>query len=150
VPFAPEREHIECPVEPPAGHVRLHRRLAYRIVARRAGWHGLDVRLGTHRRPATGELHLVVRSRGGTTRRARVDLAGVRDNEWVRFDFAPIEDSAGRAFRLAFTLAGPGAETALSLYEAVAVDAGIASRLVNRLGVGPARDGLYCCLRYAR
>jgi hypothetical protein len=129
--------------------MRLHRRLAYRIVVRRARWHGIDVRLGTHRRPASGELHLAVRSGGGDARAARVDLAGVRDNEWVRFDFAPIADSAGRAFRVTFTLIGAG-DTALSLYEAAAVGAGIGSRLVHRLGVGPARDALYCCLRYAR
>jgi hypothetical protein len=149
VSFDPALEHVECPARPPAGHVRLHRRLAYRIVARRARWQGIDVRLGTHLRPASGEVHLAVRASSGEARAARADLAGVRDNAWVRFDFAPIAGSDGRAFQLTFTLIGAGADTAVSLYETIA-PAGIASRLVHRLGVRPARDALYCCLRYAR
>jgi SAM-dependent methyltransferase len=150
VPFEPEREHVECPAEPLAGHVRLHRRLAYRIVARRARWQGIDVRLGTHRRPASGELHVAVGSRGRQIRTTRLELDGVRDNDWVRCEFPPIADSAGRAFRVTFTLVGPGEDTAVSLYETVAAEAGIRSRLLHRLGMRPTRGSLYCCLRYGR
>jgi glycosyltransferase involved in cell wall biosynthesis len=143
-------ERIEQPAQLPASHVRLHGSLAYRLVPRGPDWHGVDVLVDTHQRPARGRLELTVLSAAGNVvRTATADLATARDNEWLPFQFAPIAHATDCPFVLRFSLADPGPRTKLSLYDRAPNASGLAPRTLRRLGLFPPRTSLYCRLRYA-
>jgi len=143
-------ERIEEPPHPPASHLRLHRHLTYRLVPSDGDWHAVDVMLGTHGRPAHGRLELTVLSSAGRLlRTATVELATARDNDWLRFEFAPIADAAGCPFLLRFRLADPGPRTTLSLYDTAVASTRLPHRALRRLGLLRPRESLYCRLRYA-
>jgi hypothetical protein len=150
-PFTTPGERFESPPHPPRSHARLRRLLEYRFAPRGRRWHGIDVLVGTHQQSARGRLELTVLSPNGRVMRvAHADLATARDNDWLRFDFAPIVNSAGCPFRLRFALTTLGPRPRLSLYEATP-DARRLSRRVGRyLGLAAAGDSLYCRPRYAR
>jgi glycosyltransferase involved in cell wall biosynthesis len=144
-------ERIEQPAQLPASHVRLHGSLAYRLVPRGPDWHGVDVLVDTHQRPARGRLELTVLSAAGNVvRTATADLATARDNEWLPFQFAPIAHATDCPFVLRFSLADPGPRTKLSLYDMAADGARISHRAMRRLGLHSTRDSLCCRLRYAQ
>jgi hypothetical protein len=106
--------------------------------------------LGTHGRPARGRLELTVFSSAGRLlRTADVELATARDNDWLRFEFAPIADATGCPFLLRFSLADAGPRTTLSLYDTAVAGTRLPHRALRRLGLLRARDSLYCRLRYA-
>jgi hypothetical protein len=120
-------------------------------VPRHPDWHGVDVLVGTHQRRASGRLELTVASAtGNVVRTATVDLAAARDNEWLRFEFAPIANAADCPFVLRFSLANPGPRTKLSLYDLAPDVSALAPRALRRLGLSPPRASLYCRTRYAQ
>jgi hypothetical protein len=82
-------------------------------------------------------------------RTATVQLATARDNDWLRFEFAPIADAAGCPFLLRFSLADPGPRTTLSLYDTAVASTRLPHRALRRLGLLRPRESLYCRLRYA-
>ena len=68
----------------------------------------MDVLIGTHHQSARGHCELTILSPAGhVVRSATVDLATARDNDWLRFDFAPIANATGYPFRLRFALIHP-------------------------------------------
>ncbi|HXJ84311.1 MAG TPA: glycosyltransferase [Candidatus Methylomirabilis sp.] len=142
-------ERLEDPGPPPTSHQQLHRHLTYRVVPQGRNWQGVDVLLGTHQRSASGRLALEVRSEAGrVVRTVTVDLATARDNEWVRFAFAPIANAANRPFLLRFSLTDPGPDTILSLYVTAPPEQEFRRRVRRRLGL-PVSAALYCRTRYA-
>jgi hypothetical protein len=144
-------ERIEEPPHPPAGHARLHRQLTYRVTPQDQDWHGMDVLVATHQQEASGRVRLTVLSSAGTVvRTATVQLATARDNDWLRFEFAPIADAAGCPFLLRFTLADPGPRTKLSLYDKSSDSRRFMQRVIRRLGLLTPRKSLYCRMRYAK
>ncbi|HXJ84312.1 MAG TPA: glycosyltransferase, partial [Candidatus Methylomirabilis sp.] len=143
-------ERVDQPAHPPASHVELRHALTYRLVPRDRSWHGLDVLVGTHQRTASGRLDLALLSPAGDVlRTACVDLATARDNDWLAFTFAPIHNAAGRPFLLRFSLANPGPDTRLSLYDLAPLPTRLTTRALRRLHPPATRDSLYCRLRYA-
>ncbi|MFL5310105.1 MAG: glycosyltransferase [Myxococcales bacterium] len=81
-------------------------------------WSEIAVRVGTHRKPAFGELQLrVLTPDGAPLRVASIDLDGFADNTYAVFRFDPIANSRGRTFLLEFELLDPSARTDLSLFE---------------------------------
>jgi hypothetical protein len=144
-------ERFDQPAQPPACAVRLHRTLTYRLVPRGQDWCGVDVLIGTHHQSASGSCELTILSPAGhVVRTATVDLATARDNDWLRFDFAPIANATGYPFRLRFALPHPIPPTKLSLYDTQPGATRLARRALRRLGLPPTRDSLYCRIRYAR
>jgi hypothetical protein len=144
-------ERIEPPAQHPVSHIRLHGRLTYHLVPRARGWCGLDVLVGTHQQPAHGFLELTVLSPAGpVVRAARADLTTIRDNDWVRFEFAPIANAVGLPFVLRFGLTDPGRRTKLSLYDVGQGETSLFRRALRRLRLAPARDSLYCRTRFAQ
>ncbi len=151
--LAAEESNIEQPAQPPAGYLSAKYRPAYRIVPQHANWVGLDILIGTHQRPADGQLTVRVLSpKGRVLRQASADLAGARDNDWLAFHFAPIANACGQPFTLEFTLSGAGPQTNVSIYETLPAE-GKALRLVRyalgRLGRRQSRKSLHCHLKYA-
>jgi hypothetical protein len=92
----------------------------------------------------------VLSSAGTVVRTATVELATARDNDWLRFEFAPIADAAGCPFLLRFTLADPGPRTKLSLYDKSSDSRRFMQRVIRRLGLLTPRKSLYCRMRYAK
>src|SRR5262249_19348365 len=86
---------------------------------------------------------------GNLLRSAVVDLATAADNDWLAFTFPPIRHATGHPFLARFTLAHPGPDTRLSLYDLIPPPARPPGRLPRRLQPPPVRDSLYCRLRYA-
>jgi hypothetical protein len=114
-------------------------------------WHGIDVLVATHQQDASGRVRLTVLSSAGTVvRTADVELATARDNDWLRFEFAPIADATGRPFLLRFSLTAPGPRTKLSLYDKSADSRRFLERVIRRLGLLTPRTSLYCRMRYAK
>jgi glycosyltransferase involved in cell wall biosynthesis len=135
----------------PGRSVRLKKRLAYRVSAAQAGWHGLDVLVGTHQRPATGGLILrVLTPAGSVLREAAVDLELAVDNSWLSFDFSPIANSAGQRFVAEFSLSARGPDTRISLYETGEPIGRLGLAwfyLVSLSGLQPLRDSLWYHMR---
>jgi hypothetical protein len=145
---AGNRDIVEHPSRPPAGYVRLGHRLIYRLAPKRANWAGLHVLLGTHARPASGLLRVrVLADHSDPVREVAVELAGVRDNDWVGLRFAPIVNARGREFTVEFSLRSADANTRISLFEASPPEPGL-RRLMRRAGVPLPGNSLYCRMCY--
>jgi len=132
----------------PASAERVGARLVYDYEPRSASWNGLDVLVGTHLRPARGSLELrVVSPAGRMLREATTDLSAARDNDSLRYRFAPIRNSRQQRFRLEFRLRNGGSETRLSLYQ-VSPAPGTPRRalrgIARRLALPLRGTGLYC------
>jgi hypothetical protein len=144
------RERVDEPFEVPASHVRLRGTLRYRVEPTARHWHGVDVLLGTHQRRAAGRLELTVLSpQGNVVRTAHADLEAAGDNEWLRFDFAPVANAAGGVFVLRLRLRRADRATRLSVYDRDPAAGALAQRVARRLHLAGVRDSLYGRLRYA-
>ena len=121
------------PVSPSAP---LRGRRWYRVTPARDKWQALDVLIGLHERAASGQLRLSVydsRAMGEPLRQCERDLSEAQDNAWLRFEFAPIEESQGRRMRLHFDLEGAAADTQVSVYECGVPPPLLVSRLRREL-----------------
>jgi hypothetical protein len=117
----------------------------YSLTPESNGWQALEVMLGLHQRPASGQLVLSIypgQAQGQPLRVITGDLRVARDNAWFSFLFPPIMNSAGRHMTLHFDLARPGPNTLVSLYERGPAARSLAARVRRRFSK---RGGLLCC-----
>lgn len=139
---------VKSPASPPTGVHGIGPGLTYTFRPRQADWSGLDVLVGTHMRPASGQLVLTVHSPGGRAlRRVAVDLDGARDNDWLSFRFPAIRNASGVSFLLKFELANPGPETVVSLYQTSPNprrEVATARHFAQRIGLTLQGRNLYC------
>jgi glycosyltransferase involved in cell wall biosynthesis/GT2 family glycosyltransferase len=96
----------------------LKKPLLYAVTVERQGWREVVVRVGTHRKPASGKLRLqVLTAEHAPLRDTSVDLDGFADNSYATFRFEPIANSGGRDFLLRFEVEDPSGQTEVSLFE---------------------------------
>lgn len=117
----------------------------YSLTPESSGWQALDVMLGLHQRPASGQLVLSIypgQAQGQPLRVITGDLRAARDNAWFTFLFPPIMNSAGRRMTLHFELAQPGPGALVSLYERGPSGRSLAARARRRFFK---RGGILCC-----
>ncbi len=121
----------------------------YDIVAEEDGLNGLNFRIGTFAGAPQGVLEVSIRdSKARSLAVHEYDLSKIQDNEVVRFDFAPLANSAGRNFRVAFTYY-PIGNGKLAIYEVNQCEKGF-TRLLRKAGVLRNGNTLACNLLYAR
>ena len=143
---APSRQGIvESPPRPPASHLLIDGKITHRLRPQHSNWTGLDVLIGTHRRPASGRLRLRILSEAqrDLLRETFVDLALVRDNDWLELRFPPIANSASVPFVLEFTLMDRQPDTRVSLYESNPPERKY-RRFFRRAGLRLSGNSLYC------
>jgi hypothetical protein len=150
---ARRHEKMKSPTSPPASTLPVGKGLYYTFEPRDSNWSGLDILIGTHARPASGELVLRIHTSTSTgaaeraLRSVRFDLQKARDNDWVELRFPPIRNAQGHKFILEFTLANPGPQTLISLYQSAPLP-GKAERIYRRIAreLGAILQGeqLYC------
>lgn len=143
-----QKRATASPPAPPRGAVFVPKRIAYRLAPAGPNWNGIDVLIGTHRRPARGRLTLRVLSPGGRVlRRCVADLARARDNDWLSFRFPPVLNSDGVPFELKFRISEARPQTRLSFYEANPTENRL-RRALRRAGVPLRGNSLYCRMYY--
>ncbi|MFN8471232.1 MAG: DUF6541 family protein [Anaerolineae bacterium] len=99
---------VEQPrLDTPAPRIEHQDALGQRFVATQPGLSGIEMILAVYPDPMpSGDLQFrLYDDQNHEIRRAALPLAALRHNDPVRFDFAPVSDSAGRQFT--FTLSGP-------------------------------------------
>jgi glycosyltransferase involved in cell wall biosynthesis len=139
---------IVSPLGQPNSHIRISKRIQYQLIPKRNQWAGLEVLVGTHHRQAQGKIHLRIWAKSGVLlREIAVHLEKVRDNDWLKFRFPPIEESASISFNLEFRLTDPGPETMISFFENNHFE-NRSSRLFRRLGFIHQGNDLYCRIWY--
>ncbi len=139
---------VVYPLDQPKSHVRIFNKIRYRLIPKRNYWAGLEMVVGTHHLPAEGRLRLRVLSESGTLlRETTADLSKVRDNDWLRFCFAPLEVSTSIPFILEFRLLNRGPQTLISFFEGGLMESKF-RRLLRRLGLRHKGNSLYCRIWY--
>ncbi len=122
------------------------------FVASRDGLTRIDVRLATHRRRNTGQLHLQLcqgmpPETTAPIRTVVADASSVRDNEYHAFEFEPVAHSAGRRFYFYLEAPGASAVNAVSvrMYDrALPGDRGFGSRFRRHMP----QPGVLCFTSY--
>lgn len=94
--------------------------VSYEVTPPRAGWSGLRLLVGTHRRRNTCSLR--VRITPGNTpdfklREATITCSGMSDNKWCELRFPPIADSQDARLNVIIEPIEAGPGNAISIYE---------------------------------
>jgi len=110
---------LRAPASPPGGVLQLSpAALVYDFIPKDSNWNGLDVMIGTHLKPASGQMVLQVETLSGViVRKAVFDLSQASDNDWVKFRFPLLRNSKNQRFRLKFYLKNTDAITQVSIYQ---------------------------------
>ncbi len=142
-------EVLRAPTSSPGGVLQLSQSgLVYEFCARDSNWNGLDVMIGTHLKPASGQMVMQVETTSGVIlRKVSLELRDARDNEWIKFRFSELRNSKNQHFRLKFSLQNPGAATRISIYQGPTSTAGYTRagrRLARLLGLQQNGGELYC------
>ncbi len=86
------------------GFTRLYSEINYEVTPDQDNWNGIAFRIGTFNQQAFGDLK--IRIYGDAERQPLVtkslNLLQIADNQTVRLDFEPIQQSANRTFRIRF------------------------------------------------
>ncbi|MFN8497795.1 MAG: DUF6541 family protein [Anaerolineae bacterium] len=99
---------VEQPrLDTPAPQIQRQDAVGQRFVATQPGLNGVEMILAVYPNPVpSGDLEFrLYDDQGRELRRASLPLAALRHNDPIRFEFAPLPDSAGRQYT--FTLSGP-------------------------------------------
>ena len=117
----------------PVGPMVDGRTLRFTVPVRYDGIRGIDLLTATYARPNRGRWHWTVTTdTGGVLSSGSLEQAAVKDNEWWRLSWPPVQRSAGTTLTLALRSEGSDAGSSATL---------LATATPSALGTGLVLDG---------
>ncbi len=119
-------------------------RLNFQIWVQEPNWNRLDVFIESQQRLNKGKLTLLISTTSGSLlRQATIDLSQVSENNWLKFCFAPITNSASVSFKLEFAVTETPPGTFISFFERTP-DQSIRNHWFRNLKLKRSKKVLHC------